>query len=130
MNVYDLINVQLQLSLFRNKPESQYSERELPCGRTLCWSQKKDNLAHRFLKPEYPFKFLDLLIVWKWCQRFFRQYHLVQIDLLCFVSLCQIQILLSWSLWRFVTTWVVCDELVMTVFLSDVITALSQTCQP
>ena len=36
MNVYDLIYVQLQLSLFRNDPVSQYSKRELSCGQTLC----------------------------------------------------------------------------------------------
>ena len=55
MDVHDLIYVQLQLSLLRNEPVSQYSERELSCGQTLCWIQK-DNLAFRFLKPEYPFK--------------------------------------------------------------------------
>ena len=36
MNVHDLIYVQLQLSLFRNESVSQYSERELSCGQTLC----------------------------------------------------------------------------------------------
>ena len=36
MNVHDLIYVQLQISLFRNEPVSQYSERELSCGQTLC----------------------------------------------------------------------------------------------
>ena len=41
MNVHDLINVQLQLSLFRNEPVSQYSERKLSCGQALCWIQKK-----------------------------------------------------------------------------------------
>ena len=57
MNVYDLIYVQLQLSLFSNEPVSQYSVRELSCSQTLCWIQKKDNLAYGFLKPEYPFKY-------------------------------------------------------------------------
>ena len=44
MNVYDLIYVQLQLSLFRNEPVTQYLERELFCGQTLCRTQKKANL--------------------------------------------------------------------------------------
>ena len=40
MYAYDLIYVQLQLSLFRNEPVSPYSERELSSGQTLCWIQK------------------------------------------------------------------------------------------
>ena len=48
MNVYDLIYVQLQLSLLRNEPVSQYLECELFCGQTLCWTQKKANLNMYF----------------------------------------------------------------------------------
>ena len=59
MNDYDLIYVQLQLSLFRKEPVSKYSEHELSCGQTLCWIQKKDNLEQWFLKPEYPFKLIS-----------------------------------------------------------------------
>ena len=36
MNFHDLIYVQLQLSLFRNELVSQYLEREISCGQSLC----------------------------------------------------------------------------------------------
>ena len=45
------------LSLFRNEPESQYSECKLTCGQRLFLILKKDILENAFLKPEYPFKF-------------------------------------------------------------------------
>ena len=48
MNVYDLIYVQLQLSLSRSEPVSQYSKRELFCGQTLCLIQKKTTLHTDF----------------------------------------------------------------------------------
>ena len=44
------------LSLFRNEPESQYSECELSCGGRLFWILKRTTLKNAFLKPEYPFK--------------------------------------------------------------------------
>ena len=50
MNVSDLIYVQLQLSLFRNEPASQYLEGELSCGQTLCRIQKKDSLEYGFFE--------------------------------------------------------------------------------
>ena len=56
MNVYDLIYVQLQLSLFRNEPVSRYSERELSCGQTLCCIQKKTILHTDFWNQNIPFK--------------------------------------------------------------------------
>ena len=61
MNVHDLIYVQLQSSLFRNEPVSQYSEHELSCGK-YCVESKKDDLEYGFLKPEYPFKVCTLII--------------------------------------------------------------------
>ena len=48
MNVYDLIYVQLQLSLFRNEPVSQYWKRELSCGQPLCSFPKKTTLHTDF----------------------------------------------------------------------------------
>ena len=54
MNVYDLIYVQLQLSLFRNEPMSQYSDRELSCGQTLCWIQKNTILHTDFWNQNIP----------------------------------------------------------------------------
>ena len=44
------------LSLFRNEPESQYSERELSCGQRIFGIQKMTTFENEFLKPEYPFK--------------------------------------------------------------------------
>ena len=54
MNAYDLIYVQLQLLLFRNEPVSQYSERELSCGQTLCWIQKNTTLHTDFWNHNIP----------------------------------------------------------------------------
>ena len=51
MNVYDLIYVQLQLSLFSYEPVSQYSECDLSWGQKS--KSKKDSHEYGFLKPEY-----------------------------------------------------------------------------
>ena len=56
MNVYDLIYVQLQLSLFSNEPGSQYSERELSGDQTLCWIQKKTTMHTDFWNQNIPLR--------------------------------------------------------------------------
>ena len=54
MNVYGLIYVQLELSLFRNEPVSQYLERERSWGQTFCWIQKKTTLYTDFWNQKIP----------------------------------------------------------------------------
>ena len=54
MNFHDLIYVQLQLSLFRNELVSQYLEREISCGQSLCWIKKKTTLHTDFWNQNIP----------------------------------------------------------------------------
>ena len=68
MNVHDLIYVQLQISLFRNEPVSQYSERELSCGQALCWIQKKTTLHMDFWNQNIPLKLSRHMTETMWVQ--------------------------------------------------------------
>ena len=61
MNVYDLIYVQLQLSLFRNERVSQY----LSVNSLVVKHYVETKKRQRFLKPEYPFNVKNLQIIFE-----------------------------------------------------------------
>ena len=93
MNVYDLIYVQLQLSLFRNEPVSQYSERNVNSlvVKHYVESKKKDNLAYGFLKSEYPLNVKNLQIIFE------KETYIIKLQnvvgQLLFISTCAYQII-------------------------------------